>query len=467
MKRTLLAALAALAAAVPLAATAADPIAILFVGNSYTFGRVDPVLSYNAASVHDLTAGFNALNPTGTNSYPVGTPGQGWFEPHPWGGVPGIFKKMTDQSGLNYDVSLSTRNAASLRGQFLNTANSTWDLRGNVASRAWDTVVLQEQSDAALPAGRGRNANLAAFNAYADQFERYIHNGAAQSYTETQLYGSLAACTATGLSAASCGIVRNIPANPNASANTKVYLEQTWARPDMVEAHRITTPDVSTADGRPIVDTSSSGGNATLYYSNLGGMTGDLHTSFYAKAASNPRFTGVVPVGDAFQRAVDQGRVVGSGFYGADGIYTAPPAGRVDLWWLDRTHASKYGSYLSALTLYGSITGLDPLGLGTAEQAAFDLGIEASVALMLQRVASEQLGFTAAVPEPASVLLMLAGGGLLLLRRRVRVDVRPGRRGVQPRARALNSSRMATSRGPGWIVNSSPAWTWPSSSTPR
>ena len=30
-------------------AAMADPIKILFVGNSYTFGRVDPVLSYNAA----------------------------------------------------------------------------------------------------------------------------------------------------------------------------------------------------------------------------------------------------------------------------------------------------------------------------------------------------------------------------------------------------------------------------------
>ena len=32
------------------------PISVLFVGNSYTFGRLDPVLSYNAANVRDLTA---------------------------------------------------------------------------------------------------------------------------------------------------------------------------------------------------------------------------------------------------------------------------------------------------------------------------------------------------------------------------------------------------------------------------
>ena len=409
MKRT---SLAVLAAWLPLAcsfigsaAHAADPTTILFVGNSYTFGRVDPVLSYNALNVHDLTAAFNALNPSGTNSYPVGTVGQGSFEPHPWGGVPGIFKRMTDQAGLNYDVSLSTRNAASLRGQFLNTANSTWDMRGNVASQTWGAVVLQEQSDAALPPGRGKNANLATFNAYADQFERFIHIGAAQSYTETTLFGSLANCTATGLSAPSCGIVRNIPANTHASANTKVYLEQSWARPDMVEAHKITTPDITSADGRPTVDTSSAGGAATLYYGKLAGMTTDLHNAFYNKAASNPGFTGVVPVGDAFQRAVNQGLVLGSGFYDANGVYQEPGAATVNLWWLDRTHASKYGSYLSALTLFGSITGLDPVSLGATEAAAFDLGISVPMALLLQRVASQQLGFTAAVPEPATALL--------------------------------------------------------------
>ena len=404
-------------------ALAADPIKILFVGNSYTFGRVDPVLGYNAANVHDLTAGFNAINAAGTNSFPVGTVGQGSFEPHPWGGVPGIFKKMTDEAGMSYDVSLSTRNAASLRGQFLDTANSDWKLRENVATQKWDTVVLQAQSDEALPAGRGKNANLATFNAYADQFERFIHNGAAQSYKESTLFGSLANCMATGLSQGSCNTTRNIAANTNASANTKVYLEESWARPDMVEAHKITTPDILSSDGRPIIDTSSAGGAATLYYDSLAGMTTDLHNSFYNKAASNPGFAGVVPVGDAFQLAVNQGLAQGSGFYGADGSF-AETAGALNLWWLDRTHASKFGSYLSALTLFGSITGRDPLTLGVAEQAAVDLGIDATTARALQHVASVELGFTTAVPEPQTLALLLAGLGVVGLR--FRSGKRPG-----------------------------------------
>ena len=86
--------IAALVAA-PFASAA--PIPILFVGNSYTFGRVDPVLSYNAANVHDLTAAMNVANSSGSNPY----------EPHPWGGVPGIFKQFTVEAGLDYDVSIS------------------------------------------------------------------------------------------------------------------------------------------------------------------------------------------------------------------------------------------------------------------------------------------------------------------------------------------------------------------------
>lgn len=399
----LLAALALSASAAQ--AQASDPIKILFVGNSYTFGRVDPVMSYNSANVHDLTAGFYALDQTGTNPW----------EQHPWGGVPGIFKKMTDEAGLNYDVSISARNAASLRGQYLNTASSSWDLRGNVASHNWGVVVLQEQSDAALPAGMGKNANPLQFAAYATQFEKFIHTGAAQSYTETQLYGSLDACMSTGLSKTSCGITRTSPANPNANASTKVYLTDTWARPDMVYAHKNIVSDPNTSDGAPVIDTSANpnGTAATLYYNTMQAMTTDLHNIINAEATSNGKFAGVIPVGDAFQSAFNQGLVQTTGFYDANGAFVPQSTtGPFDLWWKDGLHASKYGSYLDGLVQFGTITGLDPLSLGANEQAAFDLGIDPNTALMLEKVASAQLGFTAAaVPEPSSWAMFAAGLG--------------------------------------------------------
>lgn len=394
----------ALLLAATASAASADPVKILFVGNSYTFGRVDPVMSYNAANVHDLTAGFYAANQTGANPW----------EPHPWGGIAGIFKQMTVEKGLDYDVSISARNAASLRGQFLNTANAQWDLRGNVASQKWDVVVLQEQSDAALPVGRGKNANPAQFAAYADKLEQFIHNGGAQSYTETQLYGSLAACQATGASTATCNTVRNIPANTNANPNAKVYLTETWARPDMVYAHLVTTPDTTSPTGSPIPD--GTGDKATLYYQSLAGMTADLRTTIYAEAAKNGKFAGVIGVGDAFQLAYNQGLVQTSGFYDANGVFVPNTDGVMNLWWDDYLHASKYGSYLDALVQFGTITGFDPRSLGGSEIAARDLGISAANALVLQQVAAQQLGF---VPEPGTVAMVGLGlMGMVGVRRR-------------------------------------------------
>jgi hypothetical protein len=390
------------------AAVAADPVSVLFVGNSYTFGRVDPVMSYNAEGVNDMTRPRPDLpDPNFTE-----TAGTRAWEPHPWGGVPGIFKRFADQAGVDVDVSLSARNAATLRGHFLNTANADWNLRGNIAARKWDVVVLQEQSDAALPPGRGANANIPQFSAYADKIEKYIHIGAAETYTERAMYqaiyGGNAGCLAAlGTLTCSNTTTRVIPANPNANAQAKVYLLQTWARPDMVFPHLATIADANypaVPDGRPIVDTTNpaypNGFADTLYYAveGLAGMTADLATAFRTKAQANPGFAGVIPVGEAFQRAVDQGIAKGDGFYGPDGTYTSIlPQDRINLWWDDYLHASKYGSYLSALVLFGQLTGIDPWSLGASEKAAADMGISPGDAVKLQGIASEQL-YVAGVP---------------------------------------------------------------------
>ena len=397
MKPIVAAAFAALAVS-PGALAASQ--SILFVGNSYTFGRVDPVMSYNSANVDDMTRPRPDLpDPNFTE-----TAGTRAWEPHPWGGVPGIFKELADQAGVDFAVSLSTRNAASLRGHFLNTANADWDLRGNIAKRKWDIVVLQEQSDAALPVGRGANANPAVFAAYADRIEQFVHVGApAYTYRERELFGGTsAACQAiTGFSAATCNAVRTIPANPNANSQAKVYLTQTWARPDMVFPHLATVADANyptVPDGRPIVDTSNpafpNGFPDTLYYEDEGltAMTADLRNAFASKAAANPGFAGVIPVGDAFLRAVDDGIAKGDGFYNAAGTYAEEvPSDKLNLWWIDYLHASRHGSYLSALVIFGTVTGISPASFGASERAAADLGINPGDAVRLQQVAADQL----------------------------------------------------------------------------
>ena len=170
---------------------------------------------------------------------------------------------------------------------------------------------------------------------------------------------------------------------------------------------------------------SPTGQPAPSFYPTLQAMTDDLKQA-YANAAlmagadGSGGVKGVAPVGEAFMRAIAAG-VATPDMYAS----TAATDGLLDLWFDDGTHASKYGSYLSALTLFGTITGLDPAVLGLNEIAARDLGISAAQALLLQRVASDQLGFAAAVPEPASFALAGLGLGLLWMMRRGRQERLP------------------------------------------
>jgi len=367
----------------------ATPTSILFVGNSYTFGRVDPVLSYNAANVRDLTAasnGGNFTNTTGSNPY----------EPHPWGGVAGIFKKFTVEAGLDYDVALSTRNAASLRGQYLNSNTANWDMLGNIASQRWDKVVLQDLSDGPLPFGKTSNAVPAYFTAYATKLAEYARTQTSgYSFRERDLFGGTnAACAAmTGASQTSCGTLRTITGNPNANSAAQVYLYETWARPNLINGGFVTNTDPTTG---AVTRTTTP---ITGPYASLEEMTADLRAAYGGLAANNPLFAGVAPAGDAFLLAVQNG-VATRNMFASD----AATDGKIDLWFDDGTHASKYGSYLAALTLFGRITGLNPQILGASEQAASDLGISQADALTLQYIAAATL-----IPEPAGLGLLLPG----------------------------------------------------------
>ena len=437
------------------AAASAAPISILFVSNSYTFGRLDPVLTYNAANVRDLTkpqgplvVGSTSSTPkfsdvTGTNSYGPGminptTGVQGnSFSPHTqtngWGGVAGIFKQLTVQAGLDYDVALSTRNAATLRGHLINSANSTnWDLRGNIRSQSWDKMVLQEQSDEALGPqtvnGVALGSNLPSIRAYVDLIEDWVHTGrvtlapgaaAVTSYNEQAMYiaqyGSVDACVAAGgtkrpaptvavpnPAAGTCDntTTRNLGVNANARAATEIYLQQTWAHPNLINAPGATTINGVTGNA------TYSGPAAPSYFSTLEAMTSEMTAGMtsvanYADDDGTSGIKGIIPVGQAFLTAVQAG-FANRNMYAADALTDD----LIDLWFNDGTHASVAGSYLSALTNFGSITGLDPAMFGAGERAARELGLSAREAVLLQSVASFQLGFRSSVPEPGSLALV-------------------------------------------------------------
>ena len=113
-------------------------------------------------------------------------------------------------------------------------------------------------------------------------------------------------------------------------------------------------------------------------------MATELRAAADEVCQSTPKIHGVIPVGEAWNRAMAQG-VADPNPY--DGI----AFGTVDLWTYDHYHASIEGYYLEALTVFGSITGRDPRMFGAKEQAADDLGIAPDVAVALQAIAYETL----------------------------------------------------------------------------
>jgi hypothetical protein len=123
---------------------------------------------------------------------------------------------------------------------------------------------------------------------------------------------------------------------------------------------------------------------------------------------------GIISVGQGFLTAVQAGFATRN-MYAPDALTD----NLMDLWFNDGTHASVAGSCLSALTNFGSINGLDPAMFGADERAAADLGLSGREALLLQSMASFQLGFRNNVPEPGRLALVaLALLGMAGLRRR-------------------------------------------------
>jgi hypothetical protein len=151
----------------------------------------------------------------------------------------------------------------------------------------------------------------------------------------------------------------------------ELYLMATWSRADE------TYPPTGAWAGQPIE-----------------AMARDVRAA-YDKAAGASAVKAVIPVGEAWTRAMQTG-VADPNPY--DGI----EPGKLDLWAYDHYHASTYGDYLEALVIFGSLTGRDPRSLGESECSAYELGLSAAQVKALQQVAFDQLASTrTSMPNPS------------------------------------------------------------------
>lgn len=140
-----------------------------------------------------------------------------------------------------------------------------------------------------------------------------------------------------------------------------IWLDSTWSRADL---------------------TYKPGGH--WYGKPISTMERDVRAGYDQAAAASPLIHGVVPVGAAWNRAIETGFV-------APNPYKGIPFGKVDLWAYDNYHASTFGYYIEALMIFGKVTGKDPSSLGPRETAALELGISPAQAISMQRIASDEL----------------------------------------------------------------------------
>lgn len=273
------------------------PISILFIGNSFTYG--DPagdlplVQAFRPHTVNDLN---------GTHI----------------GGVPALFKALTEQAGLDYAVSLETEPSVGV--------DFHYTTRHHLIDQPWDIVLLQSYST--LDEENPGNP---------DKLIRYSHLLAETFHRQ----------------------------NPAVD----VRLTATWSRADQ------TWLDTGAWHGQPIDR-----------------MALDVRRAYDAACAASALIRGVIPVGQAWNRAFANGIATANPYQGL-------PDGQVNLWAPDAYHGSKYGYYLEALVLFGYVTGCDPRLFGSADPVAIALGIDAAIASALQAIAAAQLAAEDA-PQP-------------------------------------------------------------------
>ena len=334
-------------------------------------------------------------------------PSAQYNEVGPFSGVAGIFLQMTKEAGLNDNVSLVAVSSATLTGYANNTGNEAGDL-ALIDQSKFAKVVLQGQSFEALPTTVTVNGQSVPTRGNPTNF---------QSGVTRLVNGIDAADAAAGV------------------ANAQITLAQT----PPLASYGYT----SSNPAQPIFGSSTpaqQGGNKA-YAPYIGDpnpiahMASDVHNAYSLAAATynaaNPAKSHltVAPDGDAWVTAINLGLAE------QDPFLVNEPAGQVDLWDSNPLlacctvpigyHPSVYGDYLNALTLFGSLTGLNPESLDAefdptnplyASSASDAFGITPQIAAELAVAAEDTLAAGNPVPEPASLAVLvtaLAGSALL------------------------------------------------------
>lgn len=126
------------------------------------------------------------------------------------------------------------------------------------------------------------------------------------------------------------------------------------------------------------------GPKGAWYGKTIGDMAKDVRAGYDLAAKSSPVIKGVIPVGEAWVRAMDAGVADSNSLDGTD-------AGKLNLWTYDNYHASVAGYYLKGLVVFGALTLQDPRSLGGNECSGFELGLSVPQIKALAQVAYEQL----------------------------------------------------------------------------
>ncbi|WP_209308618.1 DUF4886 domain-containing protein [Sphingomonas corticis] len=113
-------------------------------------------------------------------------------------------------------------------------------------------------------------------------------------------------------------------------------------------------------------------------------MADDLQRATVRAVRSSRAIDGAIPVGRAWNRAFATGLADPNPYDGID-------AGQISLWASDQYHASTAGYYLSALVIFGKVTGRDPRSLTRHERAARELGLPPEQVAALQAIAHDTL----------------------------------------------------------------------------